>query len=88
VRDALAIAEPHRGRWLRALQRLDLALLVDAEDERLVRRVEVQPGDVARLVDEQRVGREAEALRAVRLDAEEGEVARHRALRDPGLSGW
>jgi hypothetical protein len=36
VRDALDVAEPQRDRRLRALERLDLALLVHAQDERLV----------------------------------------------------
>ena len=35
-----------RQSWLRAIERLDLALLVDPEHQRLVRRVEIKPDDV------------------------------------------
>jgi hypothetical protein len=43
----------HRGG---ALQGLDLGFLVHAEDDRVPRRVEVDAGDVADLVDEERAG--------------------------------
>jgi hypothetical protein len=43
VGHALDVAEAHRHRGLRPLERLDLALLVDAEHERVVGRVEVEP---------------------------------------------
>ena len=36
--------------------RLDLALLVDAEHDRRLRRVQVEPDDVTHLLDEQRGG--------------------------------
>jgi hypothetical protein len=45
-----------------AIQRLDLGLLVHAQHHRRVRRVQVEPDDVADLVDELRVGRQLEAL--------------------------
>ena len=83
----LHVAQAHRHGGLRPLERLDLALLVDAERQRMVGRVEVQPRNVAHLLDEQRVGRQGEALRPVRLHAEKREVARDRALGDPRLGG-
>ena len=52
----------HRQDRLLAIQRLDLALLVDAEDERPVRRGQVKADDVAYLVDEQRIARQLECL--------------------------
>lgn len=48
-------ARHHRQYRRRAVQRLDLGLLVHAQDQRLLRRVEVEPDDVADLVDELRV---------------------------------
>ena len=41
---------------LGAVERLDLALLIHAQDERVARRVEVEPDDVADLLLQQRVG--------------------------------
>ena len=42
------------------LQRLDLALFVDTEDQGLVGRVDIQADDVGELLDEPRVGRQFE----------------------------
>jgi hypothetical protein len=69
---------------LGALERLDLAFLIDAQDDRMIWRVEVQPHDVPDLLDEQRVGRELEGLGAVRMDPEQPQIALHRTLRNPG----
>src|SRR5215471_14545571 len=49
---------------------LNLALLVHAEDQRVIGRVQVEPHDVAHFLDEQRVGRQFEGLGAMRLQAE------------------
>ena len=49
----------------RAVQGLDLGLLVDAEHHRGVRRVQVERDDVANLIDELWVRGELEALREV-----------------------
>ena len=46
VGDAFHIAEPHGQDRLAAFQRLDLALLVHAQHQGMVRRVEIQPHDV------------------------------------------
>ena len=59
VGDAVDVAEPHRQNRLGALERLDLAFLIDAQDDRMIWRVEVKPHDVPDLLDEQRVGRRA-----------------------------
>jgi hypothetical protein len=42
----------------RPVERLDLRLLIDAEHDRRLGRVEVEPNDVAHLVDELRIGGE------------------------------
>ena len=46
----------------------------------MVRRVEVQPDDVAHFLDEERIGGQLEGLRQVRLDPEQSEPALYRAL--------
>ncbi|MCY1552288.1 hypothetical protein D9M68_886760 [compost metagenome] len=85
--DTLNVTKTHRQHRLRALQRLALALLVDTDDQRVVRRAQVRADDVAQLLDKERVVGELEALGAVRLQAKELEVARHAALGDAGLGG-
>ena len=49
---------------------MNLALFVDAEHERAVRRIETQADDVTDFLDEQRVARQLERLTPVRLEAE------------------
>ena len=66
---------------LRAVQRLNLALLVHAQHHRHQRRSHVKPHDVAHLVHEHRVGGQLEGLLAVRLQAKRPPDARHGRLR-------
>ena len=53
---------------------------IHTQNHRVVRRVEVQPDDVAHFLDEERIGRQLEGLRPMRLDPEQGEPALYRAL--------
>jgi hypothetical protein len=69
------------------VQRLDLAFLVDADDDRVVGRGEVQADDVADFRLELRVGRELERLDPVRLDAPFPPDPGDRRERDPQLGG-
>jgi hypothetical protein len=64
-----------------------LGLLVHAQDQGLVRRVKIKAHNVADFFHEERVGREFEALGAVRLESEELEVAADGALGDSALLG-
>ena len=57
----------HRQRLLGPVQRLDLGFLVDAEHDRVLRRVQIQPDDVGDLGDQLGVGGELERLRPPRL---------------------
>jgi hypothetical protein len=54
--------------WLRS-SALDLALLVDAQDQRMLGGRHVEPDNIAHLLHEQGIGRKLEAFRAVRLQA-------------------
>ena len=59
----------HRQARLRPLQRLDLALFVDTEDQGLLRRIHIESDDVGELLQEPRVRRQLERADAVRLQA-------------------
>ena len=53
MRHPFEIAQPHRQHRLHALQRLTLALLVDAQHEGVGGRAQVQPDNIAYLLDEE-----------------------------------
>src|ERR1041385_1481306 len=75
----------HAGRErqnrLRAIQRLNLALLVYAEHNSAVRRIQVQPHDVPHLLDELRVFGELEIFYPMRLQSEGAPNPHDRSLR-------
>ena len=80
-------AEPpllHRQAGLCAVERLDLALLVDREHDGVRRRVEIEPDHVAQLLDEPRIVRELELPDPVRLQAVGAPDALDRADADAG----
>ena len=51
VRPALDLARLHRQQRLRAVERLNLRLLIDAEDRRVRGRIQIQPDDVPHFLD-------------------------------------
>ena len=63
----LSLAGLHRQRLLGPVQRLDLGLLVDAEHDRVLRRVQIQPNHIGDLGHQLRVGGELERLSPPRL---------------------
>ena len=69
----------HRQAGLGAVERLDLALLVDAEHDGVRRRIDIEPDDVAQLGDEVRIVGELELAHAVRLKPVRAPDALHRA---------
>ena len=71
VGDAFDIAESHRQHRLGAIERLNLALLIDRQHNRVVGRVQVEADHIAHLFDEEGVGGELETLAAVRLQRKE-----------------
>jgi len=66
-------------RW-RAVRRLDLTLLVEAQDEGVVGRTQGEADDVPHRVDEQRIGRQLERFGALRLQSEGPPDPRDRRL--------
>ena len=86
VGGALGRAGQHRQDRRGAIERLDLGLLIDAQHDRALGRVEIEPDDVADLVDELRVLGQLPGLLAVRLEPERPPDPQHRGLREPDLA--
>jgi len=86
VRPPFGDARHHRQDRLFAVQGLDLAFLVEAENKRPVGRREVKADDIAHLVDEQRITRQLEGLATVWLQAERRPHPADRRMREAGLS--
>jgi hypothetical protein len=59
----------HRQAGLSAVERLDLAFLIDREDHGMGGRIDIETDDVAQLAHKLRVGRELEVFHPVRLKA-------------------
>lgn len=87
VGDAIDVAESHGQQGLGALEGLDLGFLVHAQHDGVIGGVEIQPHDVAHLLDEERVVGEFEMALAVRLHAEQPEPPLHGGLGDAGMFG-
>jgi hypothetical protein len=72
-----------RQSGLGSVERLDLALFVDAEHDRVRRRINIEPDDVAQLVDERRIFRQLELPDAMRLEPVSPPDALHGTDADP-----
>jgi hypothetical protein len=70
MRAPLDLTWAHRKQRLRSIERLNLALFVDAEDNGTFGRRKVKADDVTHFFDEQGIGRQLEGLGAMRLKAE------------------
>ena len=75
VRPGAGFAGLQRQAGLGAIERLDLALLVERGDQAMGGRIDVQPDDVAQLLGERRVVRALEGAQAVRLEVVLGSAA-------------
>ena len=92
----LGHAGHHRQYRLGPVEGLDAGLLVHAEHDGPLRRVQVQPDHVADLLDEQRVAGQLEGVDQVRLEPERPpdapdsrlRQARSRRPSTPATSGW
>src|SRR3984893_4426054 len=65
----LHLPRTHGQKRLCAVERLDLALLVDTQYDRSLGRIEVKPDDITHLFDKQRIGRELECVGAMGLQS-------------------
>ena len=75
----------HRQHRHGAVQRLDLGLLVHAQQDRVLRWGQVEPADVGDLADQLRIGGEPERLGSPRLDPVGPPRPHHRGVADPQL---
>ena len=57
MRATFQLSRPHGQHGLRAIQRLNLALFIYAEDQRVIGRVHVEARNVPHFLDQQGVGR-------------------------------
>ncbi len=80
VRHSACAASLHRQSRLCAIEGLDLALLIDAQHQRLVGRVEIEPHDVLNFFGELRIVRQLEGLRQVRFEPMRGPDALHAGM--------
>ncbi len=87
VRAPLGQPGLHRQHRRGPVQRLDLRLLIHAQNDRVLRRRQVQPDDVGDLGDQLRIGGELERLAAPGLHAVVAPGPRHGAVRDPEPGG-
>ena len=69
VRHRAAAPPLQRQPRLRAIERLDLTLLIHAQDERVLGRIEIQPNDRLDLLGERRIATDLERAREMRLQA-------------------
>src|ERR1700738_4178054 len=69
VRHRLSATSLERQAWLGPVKRLDLALLIAAQDQGVLRGIEIQPNNVLEFLDEVLVVRYLEALYPMRLEA-------------------
>src|SRR5471032_142100 len=58
----------HRQAWLGSIERLDLGLFVDREHDGMGGRIDIEPDNIAQLVDELRIAGELELLDPVWLE--------------------
>jgi len=87
VGESLDAAEPHGQHRLGAVERLNLALLVDAQHHRVIGRVQVETDNVANLLNEEGVRGEFEMLLPMRLNPERLPDTLDGGLRQPRLGG-
>ncbi len=77
----------NRQALLRAVQRLNLALLVDRQDHRIVGRIEIEPHNIDDFLGELGIVRQLEGARQMRLEAMRLPDPLHRRRRDAGRLG-
>ena len=87
VSHRLPAALRHRQRRLRAVKRLHRGLLVGAQHDRVLRRVQIQTHDIDEFLLELRVVGHLERVDLVRFEAQLLPYPMHGALRDPGNPG-
>jgi hypothetical protein len=80
--DTFHVAQSHRQDWLRAIERLNLGLLIDREYDGVIRRIQVKTHDIAYLFHEEGIAGQLEVLRAVGLDGKRSKDSMHGGFRE------
>jgi hypothetical protein len=80
----LNLSGSHRENGLCAIQRLNLGLFIDAQDQGTLRRIEVQTHDVPDLLNKERIGGKLEGFGTVGLQGEGTPNATDRTLTQAG----
>ena len=84
----LGLTRAYRQQWLRAVQRLNLRLLIDAQHQGFVGGMQVQTDDIPHFFNEQRVLGELKRFGAMRLQSKRAPDAIDRALAQPAALGY
>jgi AraC-like DNA-binding protein/CheY-like chemotaxis protein len=87
MRAPFRLARAQRQNRRGAVERLNLAFFIDRQEQGAIRRAEVQPDDVAHLVDEQRILRQLKRVDAVRLQGKRLPDPRDRRLTHVAVLG-
>jgi hypothetical protein len=88
VGDSLDIAEAKGEERRGAIEGLDLALLIDAQNHGVIRGIEIEPDDIPHFLDEERIRRDLEMLLAMSVllaPSAESNTMRARVARDCGI---
>lgn len=83
---AVKVTQSQRQSWLGALEGLALALLIDAQNQRVGGGIQIESDDVADLLDKEGIIGEFEGAKAVRLESKGAPDPLNGRLGDPGLS--
>ena len=82
VGDSFDISQSNGQHGLSPVKGLYLALLIDGEDDRMVRGVQIEPHDIADFFNEKRITGQLEVLRAMRLNGKRLKDAMDSRLRE------
>src|SRR6202453_4047246 len=80
---SLSLSRPQRQQGLSAIQSLDLRFFIDAQDDGLIGRIQIQANPIANLFDKERIGGQLECIRAVWLEAKSAPDTPNGLAREP-----
>ena len=82
VGHSLNIAQSHGQHGLGSIEGLNLTLLINTQNHRFIRRIQVQPDNIANLFNEEWIGREFEMFLTVGLNRKSFPDTMNRGFRD------
>ena len=87
MRPPLDLARPHGQKRLGSVERLNLGLLVYAQHQSSIRRIQIQPNDITNFFNKQRVFRQLKCLRTMGLQSKSPPDTANGALTQPTFPG-